>query len=730
MIIQGKLSLAQQAAGRKYWHIFNILNATAFACAADNVLYLFALEIGCPQYIIPLIASFMYIGFLAMPAGKLLVAKIGAAYSVTVFWILRSFFALLSALSPFFIAAFGINAGIIALLVGALGFFLCRSAGIVAVNPLLGEFTLPEQRGRFTSDIFRNFNIVSLLGLVVISIVMKKYPSRETFQIIISCGVLTGFISAFVASRIAETELPRESAGIQIWASLKEAARNRTGRKLIMANIAVMSGIVLVLPISITAVKAGYGISDSSALICAIIQFGGGILIASVGGVLSNHSGPRPMILLAFSLLIISALLWIAAPAEFHFAYAGLIFLLNGAAGMGAPMALTHYLLNIIPDKDRLGYSLFISMTAGICAGIFSFAVGGGLLKLIPALDYSGMEVFKVYFTVIIFLLFVFLLTIMTLDRLKDWKVSKVLGLAFAPRDIRALLLLNKMEKTGSESQELDAIERLKHTRSVISADKILSYLESPKYLVKTKALLALYEIPFGDNVKKRLLEELKYGTYTTAPTAAMILGARGIKAAIPLLRKKLDSENIYLVGRSMVALTQLEDKDSYPRIKKIFVESDNQFISISGAEALSLMGDPESLKLLLDKTPLENLDHSVRAEIYSAIAEIGGIGDEFYKLFKLYFTKKNLQNPLCIAFLEGIRKEPLEPSLLELLDKFNESGKGIDKIIRHLIKQSEGSSRTVLHIISEFLLNASQDKTGKVLLYCLMGIYRKNGKI
>jgi hypothetical protein len=46
------------------------------------------------------------------------------------------------------------------------------------------------------------------------------------------------------------------------------------------------------------------------------------------------------------------------------------------------------------------------------------------------------------------------------------------------------------------------------------------------------------------------------------------------------------------------------------------------------------------------------------------------------------------------------------------------------------LIKQSEGSSRTVLHIISEFLLNASQDKTGKVLLYCLMGIYRKNGKI
>ncbi|MFA6716805.1 MAG: MFS transporter [Victivallaceae bacterium] len=519
-------------------------------------------------------------------------------------------------------SAWGIQAGIAVLLIGAFGFFLCRSAGIVAINPLLGEITLPEQRGRFTSGIFRNFNIVSLLGLLVISFVMKKYASRETFQIIISCGVFAGFISAFAASKVPETSFLKKSAGIPILNSLREAAKNKTVRKLILANIAVMSGIVLVLPVSVSAVKIGYQVSDSTALMCALIQFGGGILVAAVSGVISTHSGPRPVILLTFSLLVISALMWIVAPSKFSFAYAAFIFLLNGAAGMGAPMALTHYFLNAVSARDRLGYSLFISMTAGTCAGIFSFVVGSGLLKLIPTLDYRGMEVFKIYFGIVIFLLFAFMAVIMSLERLKDWKVSQVLGLAFAPRDIRALLLLNKMEKTGSESQELDAIERLKHTRSPISADKILSYLESPKYLVKTKAMLALYEIPFGDNVKRRLLEELKYGTYTTAPAAAMILGARGIKAAVPLLRRKLDSENIYLVGRSMVALTQLEDKDSFLRIKKIFIESDNQFLLISGAVALSLMGDPESLKLLLEKTRKDNLDRSVRAEIYSSIAE------------------------------------------------------------------------------------------------------------
>ena len=730
MIVKGKLSLAQQAQGRKYWHIFNILNAMSFVCVADSVLYLFALEIGCPQYIIPIIASFMYIGFLAMPLGKILTARVGAGYSLAFFWTLRSLFAAVSIASPFIIAKFGMQAGIITLLLGVLGFYISLSAGLVAVNPILGEITLPDQSGKFTALIFRNFNLVALIGLAIISFIMREYPAQQTFQIIIGCGVVAGLISAYVSSKLKETNLPKESAQEPIWGSLKAAFKNSIGRKLIFANIAVMSGIVLVLPISITAVKIGYNVTDSTALICALIQFGGGILIASISAIVSTHSGPRPVILVAFSLLIISALLWIVAPAEFSIYHTGLIFILNGAAGMGAPMALTHYFLNTVSAKDRIGYSLFISMISGTIAGIFSFVVGSGLLKFIPMMGYSGMDVFKIYFSIIIFFLLGFLIVLMTLDKLKDWKVGKLLGLAFAPRDIRALLLLNKIDKTGSQSQELAEIKRLKHTRSAISTDKILSYLETPKYLVRIKALLALHETPFGDNVRERVMEELKFGTYTTAPAAAMILGSKKIKEAIPLLREKLDSDNIYLVGRTMVALTQLEDKDSYDKIKELFVNSENQFILISGAAALSIMGNPDSLKLLLEKTLQDNIAHSVRAEIYSSIAEIGGIGDEFYKLFKLYFTKKDLQNPLCMEFLEKIHKEPLDESFIDLLDEYNDSDNESSKIIEYLIPRVKDSSRTLLHIITDFLTATSSSKSGKVLLYCLLGIYRKNAKI
>ena len=518
MIVKGKLSLAQQAQGRRYWHIFNIFNAISFVCVADSVLYLFALEIGCPRYIIPIIASFMYLGFLAMPLGKILTARIGAGYSIAFFWTCRSLSALLSLASPFVIAEFGLQAGIITLLLGALGFFISRSAGVVAINPVLGEITLPGHGGKFTALIFRNFNLVALIGLALISLVMRKYASQRTFQIIIACGVCAGFISAYVSSRIKETTTPKESAQEPIWDSLKTAFKNNIGRKLIFANIAVMSGIVLVLPISITAVKTGYLVSDSTALTCALIQFSGGILIASFSAIVSTHSGPRPVMLVSFSLLIISALLWIVAPDEFSIYHAGLIFMLNGAAGMGTPMALTHYFLNVVSAKDRIGYSLLISMMSGTIAGVFSLVVGSGLLKFIPTLDYDGLTVFQIYFGIIIFLLLGFFIVLMTLDKLKDWEVRKLLGLAFAPRDIRALLLLNKMDKTGSQEQELKAIDRLKETKSAMSADKILGYLETPKYHVRIKALLALYETPFNKKVIDRVMNELKYGTYTTAP--------------------------------------------------------------------------------------------------------------------------------------------------------------------------------------------------------------------
>ena len=727
MIISGNLSLAEQAMGRKYWHIFNMLNAASFVCVADNVLFLFALELGCPSYLIPVLASFMYLGFLAMPLGKALTARVGAAYSISFFWIMRNVFALLTAAAPFLLV-WDKRAAIAVVMLGSLGFYASRSAGVVSINPVIGEICTSAARGRFTVANLRNFNIIALIGLGLISYAMREFSSILTFQVIILCGALAGLVSGLVISRVKESVSLRDSARIPLMSSLRALLSQRSGRKLVMANAAVLSGILLVLPVSMTALKEVYHVSDSSALLFALVQFFGGIVIASAAGMVVSHSGPRPIVIMSFSLLLLSSGMWLFAPPSFSWWYMGLIFFLNGASSLGTPNALTHYFLNLVRERDRMGYSLFSSVIGGTAAGVCSFLVGGGLLKALPWCGLSGMAMYKTYFLVALLLLAMLLAVLFSLERVRDWEVGRLLSLAFAPRDVQALLLMNRMESPGGEEEELQNIERLGQTHSAMSARKILSYLDTPKLLVRSKALLALRGVPFGEEVRERLLQELRFGTFTTAPLAAQILGEHGVKSAIPELRTKLDSENPYLAGRALAALAQLEDRESYGRIKGIFRDSANQFIIINGAAALSIIGDQEAVELLLEKIKDESLDRSVRGEIYSAIADVGGVGDEFFKLFRQYFTCEEIRNPLCVGFVESLGHEPLSEELKAMLEDYNEGRCGAGVIMSRLIERSAKSSRMLVKLVRSFLESMPPEKMGKVLLSCLMGICRKHG--
>jgi hypothetical protein len=82
------------------------------------------------------------------------------------------------------------------------------------------------------------------------------------------------------------------------------------------------------------------------------------------------------------------------------------------------------------------------------------------------------------------------------------------------------------------------------------------------------------------------------------------------------------------------------------------------------------------------------------------------------------------------VEFLESIRDEPMTEEFTEMLNEFNDSEDKAGKIIEYMIDHARESSRTVLQIIMNFLSDIQEWKKRKVLLYCLLGIFRKNGKI
>ncbi|MCK5851601.1 HEAT repeat domain-containing protein, partial [bacterium] len=285
---------------------------------------------------------------------------------------------------------------------------------------------------------------------------------------------------------------------------------------------------------------------------------------------------------------------------------------------------------------QSVGISLVVAVIAGLCAG----AIGGGisttLIKILPYFHADAYTIYRNYFILNAGFALFGLVIIMRLKKIKDWEVKQVIGLFFAPRDIRTMMFLNKMNRSlVTLESEKDKIKKLGLLRSGLSEQELLNFMDSPKYELRYHAIWSLINIPLSDNGRQRLINELTDGLFSTANIAAHIIGIRKITEAIPALKIALNSADIRLQGNTMVALTQLKQRESYPAIIEIFNNATNPRLVINGATALTNIGSLEAITAMINKTNQTKLPHQVRREIIIAIAELGGISSEFYKFLK-----------------------------------------------------------------------------------------------
>ena len=238
------------------------------------------------------------------------------------------------------------------------------------------------------------------------------------------------------------------------------------------------------------------------------------------------------------------------------------------------------------------------------------------------------------------------------------------LKLSITPREMHTIYAMHYIQKYSNFKDEIKSVRKLESMKSDLSQDRIIYYLQSPRYSVKMYALRALYGSHLKPETVKAVFRELKYGEYTTAYFAAVLLADHKDKKVIPMLRKYLNSKDTHLVSTCMLGLVNLQDKKSYPRIIQIFKQSRIAQILIHGAAALANMDDINMLKILLDKfvdiiNRLNNSiikikenkhpgyrEHirtmyirrtSVNNEIICSAAHLAGCGDEFYKFLRIY---------------------------------------------------------------------------------------------
>ena len=661
--IKETLSPSDRQIGWHRYMIFSVLNGFSFGLLAENVLVLFALKAGVPEYIAGVLPAFMFLGMPFMLAGKMIIKRAGAAKTIATGWGTRNTSALLMAMAPFLYIFGAGNAVVFTIVACAFGFYSARAVGVVAFRPLVGEITTEADRGKFLGAMGMRFNGSYVLALALLALVMKISPSLAVFQILIATGCFAGLASAWVVAKVPETTTPQESAQEPIIGSVINFWKNRRLRKLLFAQGAGWALFAMVVPFSLVALKAGYGVSDFEAILFILVQVTGSMVIAMIFGLLADKTGPRPLLILYGSGFLLIALMWIVIPTSFLLFSAVIIFFLGGACKAGTFQGLNHYFLRSTSGGERVMAGMIVQMLGGASAGFAGCIISGGLLKILGGMEWEPLQIYRLYFAVIAVIALPLIWCLFRLEPIRDWEVKDVLSLIASPRDWWALHNLFKLERSISPGNTKKRVEKLANIKSSLSQDALKELLDSPDFSIRSRALAALRNIKLKKSVQEALIRELKENIFTTAYIAAEILGEQKVREAVPALRRSLNSEDVYLQGKSMVALVQLEDSESYDSIRRLFLTSTNPRTVIHGAMALSQMDDINELQHLLPRAAEAQLPERVRHEILQRCADLTGCAEIFYTFHKTY----NSDREQALHYL----REYLTKSYVKYLDMY-----------------------------------------------------------
>ncbi len=631
-----RLSRVQKGAAQRRFLAFSTTNALSYALLAESVLVLFSLKLGANDFQVGLLSSYMYITMVFILPGKLLVGRWGAARTYSTCWSIRNLVAASFILAPVIWTRVSPSLGLTFLLVAAFIFFAFRAMGLSAENILINDMTSPEDRGRFIGQWQYSFYIGMLAMLVAASFWLGAKPGFGHFQVVIATGVILGMIASAIMWSIPESSGPKNSSREPMLKAFSLLYADRRLLKLILAWAAASSVIQLVLPFQVLTVKNGYHIADRLALIFVVLQVLGQAAAGYFNSLLIDRSGPRPVMIINLLGFALVALFWAVAPARLNYLHAGTLFFVAGYCTVSLQIALAHYFLNTASRESVLNISVLILVIQGVAAGLVGTFLGGGVLETLDRLGLSGMDIYRTYFGLVIVAALVGLGVVMRLRPLAERKVREVLGMMFSLRDWRALMNVQELAETPQLERAHELIDRLADLRSEVSERTLLEYLDSPLFTLRTAALEALDRIEFGPEASWRLIEEVKDGEFSTAWLAADILGKHRVNEAITTLRESLHSNDFFLEGKAMQALAQMQDSQSYPRIKEIFRLTYNPRLTIHGARAIYDMGERENVTLLLEKlNPLmlpAELD-----EIMHAVFALLGRQEEHFRLMTLY---------------------------------------------------------------------------------------------
>lgn len=402
MIIDGPLSPERRQRSQKYYNLFTLLNGFSYMCLGDTVIILLALNLNCPDYVVSTLGAMLYASYLVLPIGKVVAARVGAVRCQSIFWISRNCAALIVASSVPVTHLGYPDLAITLLLGGAFLFYGFRAAGVVMVQPLIGDITSEAERPLFIGSNATLFSVASFVAMLGIIALLHIHEDGWSLMGVVIVGSAFGLTSTHFIRKIDETSAPRESARRPVWGELRLCLTKPVFIRQLLSGFVVNMAVIMTVPTTMLSLKRGYGVSDRNALFFSLIHLTSAAIMSRTAGKVSARIGPRKVLLYCYCAFLLTALLWAVSPLQLHPAFVWMPFVLIGGAFVSSNNAITHYFLQTIPENNRVVASIAINVIPGALAGIVGMLLSGALLSWVNGqfADVAAIHRYRAYFTI------------------------------------------------------------------------------------------------------------------------------------------------------------------------------------------------------------------------------------------------------------------------------------------------------------------------------------------
>ncbi len=405
MIIAGDMPPELKRISRSNYLWFSTINAFSYMCLGETMIILFAVKLGMSNFVISVIGALIYIGFVMLPLGKFLAGRIGAVRSQMTFWTIRSFVSLgIVCAAP---VALYVSPPLATamVLVGTCIFYGMRAAGVVMGTPLLNDITDGHSQNRYISQQATYFYLATMLALIVISLLLRLSDSIWMLAGVISGGATLGITAAHFLKGVHETTKLGEAARRPVGSDARALFRERPVRRLLAGNLTLNLAMALIAPISMLALKRGWGVSDSNALYYSLAQFAASALFSSFSPPLVRKTGPRRTAFAAFVLLLLAGCMWLAMPPQASPFLLAIPFLLIGMAAALTNNSMVHYFLQTVKKEKLVAGSILSSVLVNTGAGVIGMAISGVIWQILAAAGTAGTQTYFWYFLIVLLVL-------------------------------------------------------------------------------------------------------------------------------------------------------------------------------------------------------------------------------------------------------------------------------------------------------------------------------------